>query len=78
MFAEILEVLGPLRTEGRRILFPTAFHAATERERKRSEKKRARLPPVCHHRQEELIRDLAAHKSGPPTAEGLHDTKGGN
>lgn len=41
MFAEILEVLGPLRTEGRRISFPIPRC----REREREEKKRARLPP---------------------------------
>lgn len=39
MFAEILEVLGPLRTEGRRISFPTAFHR--EREKEIGEKARA-------------------------------------
>lgn len=50
MFAEILEVLGPLRTEGRRISFPTAFHAATEREREKEIGEKARafatgMPP---------------------------------
>ena len=70
MFAEILEVLGPFRTEGRRISFPIPRC----RERERGEKARA----FATTWEEELIRDLAAHKSGPPTAEGPRDTKGGN